>query len=104
VQLWNLATRLPIGTALPAPALKQVVNIHFRPGVGTLIVQYTSGRIVEVDTDVGGHWRERACVAAGRDFSAIEWLRHGLGTPPVRLCGDQPMPPTHWESRPPAAF
>lgn len=104
VLLWDVATRQPLGVPFPRPGLDQVTAMLFYPGGRALLVQYSDGRILELNVDIVGHWETRACQAANRDLALVERNRYHMPKPFDPVCRSKPLPPSSWEPRPPALF
>jgi WD40 repeat protein len=75
VVLWDVEARQPIGRPFPRRDIEQVSGLKFRPHSSDLLVQYSGGRTIWLDTDVRA-WRARACAAVGRNLTVGEWERY----------------------------
>ena len=103
VLLWDIATRQPIGMAIPGPLHDQLSGLLFEPDGRSLLVKYQAA-VTQLYVDMPDYWQARACQMAGRDLSLSEWNLHASGSPLEAVCAHSLHPPSDWEPRPPAPF
>ena len=71
VRLFDVATRRPIGTALPGPEHVSAVA-RFTPDGAHVYVVFANGRGYRWDVRPAS-WHRQACTVAGRRLSRAEW-------------------------------
>lgn len=76
VVLWDLASKRPLGSALPGPDGAQVFDVALSSSGDRLAVLYSSGQVDVHELDPT-RLVARACDMAGRTFSTGEWALLG---------------------------
>jgi WD40 repeat protein len=70
-RLWDVATRRPLGTALPIKPDRYVAAAFSRSGSHLFAVP-SEGRAVRWDVRPAA-WKRHACLVGGRDLTRTEW-------------------------------
>jgi WD40 repeat protein len=95
LQLWDVATGIPIGLPLPGTEGSSMRNVvAFSPNGRWIAAGSDDGQILLLDTEVAT-WRAHACRFANRNLSPTEeWPVYFPGQPYHKTCPDLPLPIT----------
>jgi hypothetical protein len=90
VQLYDTATRAPLGDPVVSQSRKNVIEGWLRPD-GERVLLNTSDGVIELDL-APDHLVEAACQLAGRDLAKTEWSTYVRDEPYRSLCPEFGLP------------